>query len=361
VERDKFDSITVYSDKSSLGIFPRCFLVLNFYLPLIDVNANKMDAINNYDDENDDNMLSNAEPKQIFDINPAHNQLISAPLAFSAALVPVSANPFYVKKNVDTNLNLRAEVMYAPALGPQHPMKRQDQNSYGIQNMEFTHIGDNSFKDEQYSFQTYGRANDISSNKMLEGNFQEPARPKTIAVKRDKETDADGKTLKRRRLPDANFMGTETSGPWAMSEPTEEEKAEAILEEVEVEEVEEVPVAEKKKDPTMHINEPEEEDEMWEKVNERKMKYTLPPRPARGSEAIEAKTNDHNTPQFDYQGKPWTDPPSGIRADGGDHACFIPKKCIKKFTGHTKGVQSIEFFPGMYIYMYTYLYTYVYI
>lgn len=49
---------------------------------------------------------------------------------------------------------------------------------------------------------------------------------------------------------------------------------------------------------------------------------------------------------FDYQGKPWCDPPSGVRADGGDHNCFIPKKCIKKYTGHTKGVQAIEFFPG---------------
>lgn len=49
---------------------------------------------------------------------------------------------------------------------------------------------------------------------------------------------------------------------------------------------------------------------------------------------------------FDYQGKPWCDPPSGVRDDGGDHNCFIPKKCIKKYTGHTKGVQCIEFFPG---------------
>jgi hypothetical protein len=40
---------------------------------------------------------------------------------------------------------------------------------------------------------------------------------------------------------------------------------------------------EEPKDPTMHIQEPDEEDEMWEKVTERKMGYVMPPRPARGS------------------------------------------------------------------------------
>ena len=35
------------------------------------------------------------------------------------------------------------------------------------------------------------------------------------------------------------------------------------------------------------IVEPDEEQEMWEKVNERKQSYSLPPRPPRGSEPVE--------------------------------------------------------------------------
>jgi pre-mRNA-processing factor 17 len=35
-----------------------------------------------------------------------------------------------------------------------------------------------------------------------------------------------------------------------------------------------------------------------------------------------------------------------VRPDDGEHECFIPKKCVKKYTGHTKGVQGVEFFPG---------------
>ena len=49
---------------------------------------------------------------------------------------------------------------------------------------------------------------------------------------------------------------------------------------------------------------------------------------------------------FDYQGRPWWQAPSGVRADGGDHACYVPKKCVKKLTGHTKGVQCVEYYPG---------------
>jgi hypothetical protein len=40
-------------------------------------------------------------------------------------------------------------------------------------------------------------------------------------------------------------------------------------------------------DSLVHIVEPDEEDEMWEKVNERKISRTLPPRPARGSTVAE--------------------------------------------------------------------------
>lgn len=39
----------------------------------------------------------------------------------------------------------------------------------------------------------------------------------------------------------------------------------------------------------MHILEPDIEEEKWERVNERKISHMLPPRPARGSLAIDVR------------------------------------------------------------------------
>lgn len=54
----------------------------------------------------------------------------------------------------------------------------------------------------------------------------------------------------------------------------------------------------------------------------------------------------HGKEEVDYQGRSWIEAPKGVRPDDGDHECFLPKKCIHKYTGHTKGVQSLQFFPG---------------
>jgi hypothetical protein len=62
--------------------------------------------------------------------------------------------------------------------------------------------------------------------------------------------------------------------------------------------------------------------------------------------AADAKSTFHGKSEYDYQGRSWIEPPKGLHPDGGDHECFLPKKCIHKFTGHTKGVQSIQFFPN---------------
>ena len=41
----------------------------------------------------------------------------------------------------------------------------------------------------------------------------------------------------------------------------------------------------------------------------------------------------HGKELFDYQGRSWMEAPKGLRADGGDHECFMPKKPIHKYTG----------------------------
>jgi hypothetical protein len=57
-----------------------------------------------------------------------------------------------------------------------------------------------------------------------------------------------------------------------------------------------------------------------------------------GMSKEETKTVFHGKQQRDYQGRSWIEPPRGVRPDN-DHECFVPKKCLHTYTGHTKGVQ----------------------
>lgn len=95
----------------------------------------------------------------------------------------------------------------------------------------------------------------------------------------------------------------------------------------------------------VHIVEPELDDEHWEKHNERKLRFVLPPRAARGSAIDEATTVFHGDSLRDFQGRSWMAPPPGLHPDDELHECYIPKQCVKRLSGHTKGVQAIEFFP----------------
>lgn len=49
--------------------------------------------------------------------------------------------------------------------------------------------------------------------------------------------------------------------------------------------------------------------------------------------------------EFDYQGRPWTHPPTTLPEPDRTRPCYLPKRCIHTWSGHSKGVQSIEFSP----------------
>ncbi|KAL7482309.1 hypothetical protein ACHAW6_010265 [Cyclotella cf. meneghiniana] len=87
-----------------------------------------------------------------------------------------------------------------------------------------------------------------------------------------------------------------------------------------------------------------------EREKERKMAHLLPPRlEGENPEAVEPTTVFHQQEEIDYRGRSWILPPSGVKGvdplDTEDHACYVPKKCVFRFTGHTKGVHRIRLFP----------------
>jgi hypothetical protein len=93
----------------------------------------------------------------------------------------------------------------------------------------------------------------------------------------------------RRKVDDVlKTLGESDCGPWAIDSSTEVTRNENVADTSKVEEtaptVSEIEGDAPRAAAGVYIVEPEEEDEKWEKVNERKMSSLLPPRQARGSQ-----------------------------------------------------------------------------
>lgn len=89
----------------------------------------------------------------------------------------------------------------------------------------------------------------------------------------------------------------------------------------------------------------EDEDMDFDRMVEKKRGHLLPARLKAGQTAMEARTQFLGEHEYDYQGRSWVEPPRALKPDDGDHAVFLPKRCVHKWVGHTKGVQAIELFP----------------
>lgn len=58
---------------------------------------------------------------------------------------------------------------------------------------------------------------------------------------------------------------------------------------------------------------------------------------------IEDKSTFHGKEEIDYDGRSWIVPPKDVKPTN-EH-CYIPKKWVHTWSGHTKGVSAIRFFP----------------
>eukprot|EP00850_Spirogloea_muscicola_P002469 SM000009S23598 [mRNA] locus=s9:1030759:1034312:+ [translate_table: standard] len=60
---------------------------------------------------------------------------------------------------------------------------------------------------------------------------------------------------------------------------------------------------------------------------------------------LEAKSTFHGKAETDYQGRSWMAPPAADAGGAGPEHCYIPKVWVRSWSGHTKGVSAIRFFP----------------
>uniref|UniRef100_A0A8C5NGV0 Cell division cycle 40 homolog (S. cerevisiae) n=1 Tax=Gouania willdenowi TaxID=441366 RepID=A0A8C5NGV0_GOUWI len=222
----------------------------------------------------------------------------------------------------EVSFNPTFETMFAPEFGPSNPFTTQQLAA--PRNMlsgyaEPAHVNDFMFEQQRRTFATFGYALDPSvdthqvSSVSYIGAVDEAEKNKGLTVFESYQK----KTDKRKKVQggDAgeidNFLG-----PWAkyvdeknIAKPTEEEKKEL--------------------------------DEITAKRQKRGRKEEEAP--------AEEKTILHVKDMYDYQGRSYLHIPQDVginlRSTDAPDKCYLPKKQIHVWSGHTKGVSAIRLFP----------------
>ncbi|KAI6649783.1 Pre-mRNA-processing factor 17 [Oopsacas minuta] len=273
-------------------------------------------------------------PKEITPALPEVNlPLVNSAPEISQTTIKAKTDTYYVPPDSKIVMyNPTYEQMYAPVLGPENPYKSDYEkgikNSYGGY-YEPAHMQEFDFESQRRTFIQYGYANDPSTNVQPNTESTDPS----SSIIGDKESYIENKGImnyekceksKEKRTKRVREEFGEPSnvdgynGPWAkyeneirVSKPTEEEMA--IIE------------AQKRFKP--HRRGPDKEPD----------------------NVVEAKTILHISEPIDYQGRSFLSPPRDVginfNSPSTPDKCFLPKKHLHTWEGHSKGVSAIRWYP----------------
>lgn len=212
--------------------------------------------------------------------------------------------------------NPKYEDLYAPMFGPRFDDEEDEGKNFLTGHIEDAFVDEAQFEEQRKQFHRHGKALDPSDNSALslvQRNLASTAIGSNVS---DQEAGKKEKAEKRKRLRNDDPSDVDNFvGPWAefedevkVSQPSEQEK----------EEIDQF-MAKKKK--VVYKKEAKEEE-----------KSTL-----------------HIKDPYDYQGRSFLHPPHdlgvNLKYDHVPDKCFIPKKCLHTFTGHTNSVTAIRWFP----------------
>ncbi|XP_014679169.1 PREDICTED: pre-mRNA-processing factor 17-like [Priapulus caudatus] len=222
----------------------------------------------------------------------------------------------------EVTYNPKYEDLFAPEVGPQHPFKTKQQlaeknilSGY----VEPAHVNDFTFERERRTFTSYGYAIDpshdasLSSTKLV-GNMVELEKNKGATVfeckmkregdKRKKETARDPSDIDSYLGPWAKYADEKTT-----MKPTEEEQ--------------------------------EELDEIVAKRQKKGKSGT--------EKSVEEKSTLHIKDALDYQGRSFLHAPQDVgvnlRSEDPPDKCYMPKKLVHTWSGHTRALSAIRWLP----------------
>ncbi|CAI0386024.1 unnamed protein product [Linum tenue] len=247
----------------------------------------------------------------------------------------VAQNNLTKSRPIDPNQHLVAfnptyDQLWTPIYGPAHPYAKdglaQGNRNHKLGFVEDANIDSFVFDEQIYTFQKYGFAADPSGteivgdlnalsknggNTVFSAPQQEQKRRRIEAKKEDEDEDLENVDKEEVENPATDtWLLKNKKSPWAG-------KKEGLQGEL---------TEEQKKYAEEHAKKKEEKGASQDK-----------------GEAVVEKTTFHGKEEKDYQGRSWIAPPKDAKATN-DH-CYIPKRLVHTWSGHTKGVSAIRFFP----------------
>nr|XP_016511916.1 PREDICTED: pre-mRNA-processing factor 17-like isoform X1 [Nicotiana tabacum] len=224
------------------------------------------------------------------------------------------------------------EQLWAPIYGPAHPYAK-DGLAQGLRNHKLGFVENAAIEpfvfDEQYNtFQKYGYAVDPSENSYI-GDLDKLKECDAISVYNIPQHEQKKRKLEKKK------------------EKMEEEGDEGDVDMSEVENPatdtwlmknRKSPWAGKKEGLQVELTEEQKKyaEEYAKKKGEERGGGEKP-------EPLLEKSTFHGKEEKDYQGRSWIAPPKDAKA-ANDHS-YIPKRLVHTWSGHTKGVSAIRFFP----------------
>jgi len=222
-----------------------------------------------------------------------------------------------------------------------HFSRNEKESKHLSGNFEQWHMNDFSFNEQYHNFVKYGVAMDPNPqvNKLIvtnqeangeQGAFNpqsdiklvDPNDPEYISKSvyglHTKEENEKKKELSHKRKRFGNASSGDFLGPWASYEGEEEMK---LGEDFELD---------------------EERKQILSAIEE-KRKKKLEEKKEDALKTVEIQTIFHGDATHDYKGRSYILPPLDLKPR--DHTCYIPKKPVHTWSGHTKGVQVARFFP----------------
>ena len=251
-------------------------------------------------------------------------------------------NPLGTDSCKELSYNPRYEDLYAPAVGPRNPFKTEviPNKNFLTGHVEMTNLSEYAFEEarkEKFLQEAGERCNSADYQSLKVEPAREPEPDGSGQSKREpdgsgqskREPDGSGQS---RREPDGSGKGRSRrkrvvnrdatdidgyTGPWCSFE-------------------DEVKIAK-----------PDEDDQaVIDAWMAKKKKYTL----KLDKEEVEEKSHLHIPDPYDYQGRSFLHPPQdldgvNLRPDHVPAKCFIPKKLLHTYTGHSKSLTAIKWFP----------------